>query len=86
MHVKFNASVNHETSGDQQPRFTTFVALDKPVFIQKTRQLDRRRCFLEFFEFPTSSEHSKNELQYDPEWLAILKNTDSLMELTNKVC
>ena len=46
--------------------------------------LDPRRQFLECFQVPIE-DGAKMELCYDPEWMAILRNTDFLTEITEKV-
>ncbi|OLY79703.1 Lariat debranching enzyme [Smittium mucronatum] len=54
---------------------TTFLALDKCL---------PRRHFLEYFDFEVPAEISSG-FQYDPEWIAILKSTQSLIPKTKFV-
>jgi len=85
MHVKFEALVQHQQKCADKQIVTQFLALDKPVIIQRQNQsfIDQRRTFLEFFEIPISDD-AKMELAYDPQWLAILKSTDFLTDRTDR--
>lgn len=89
MHVKFQAEVMHH---DKDGSTTKFLALDKPL---------RGRQYLECLEVPLNEEQQRRydetessvignkgeglHLFYDPIWLAILKNTDFLTQVTDKV-
>lgn len=85
MHVKFEAEVVHkEDEILENQKSTKFLALDKPL---------PRRKYLECLEVPVPDQQETNGkmdiepfcLSYDPTWLAILKNTDHLTEISNKV-
>jgi len=85
MHVRFTAEVPHasSTNEDGSTRTTQFLALDKPI----PRQA--HRIFLEHIEIPQEFDQQEEkayekELSYDKVWLAILKSTDFLTELTDK--
>lgn len=61
---------------------TKFLALDKPQ--DRPSNESRRLAFIEFVDIPTAGDEPL-ELCYDPHWLAILKNTDHLAEISSKV-
>ncbi|CAL2028945.1 unnamed protein product [Caenorhabditis brenneri] len=68
LHIAFAALVPHKGSGSNRPQPTRFLSLDKPI---------PGRQFMQALEINVA-EDAKMELSYDPHWLAILKNTDSL--------
>lgn len=68
LHVKFAAAYHHEGGG-----VTKFLALDKCL---------PRRQFLQILDLPTPSGHAPLTLEWDPEWLAILRATEPLMRHT----
>nr|CAB3236283.1 lariat debranching enzyme-like [Phallusia mammillata] len=77
LHVKFPALVNHDADTFPPPetcKITKFLALDKCL---------PRRDFLQVLELPTP-DNASDDLCYDAEWLAVLKETNSLMSSSYK--
>jgi lariat debranching enzyme len=91
MHVKYPAVVPHaDSEGNKTAEDTHFMALDKPTPNPKRQFLDVRhkkaKTYNSFkvFHIPIS-EDAEMELKYDPVWLAILRNTNGLVNVTPKV-
>uniref|UniRef100_A0A8R1V5A3 Lariat debranching enzyme C-terminal domain-containing protein n=1 Tax=Pristionchus pacificus TaxID=54126 RepID=A0A8R1V5A3_PRIPA len=75
MHIGFPALVDHpKKEGEENEKVTRFLSLDKPL---------PRRHFLQSIDLWVD-ENADLSLSYDEEWLAILKNTDSLVCTTDK--
>ncbi|KAM4626141.1 lariat debranching enzyme isoform 1-T2 [Discoglossus pictus] len=73
LHVKFAALMQHQTSTGQLPKATKFLALDKCL---------PRREFLQIVDV----EHDPSKpacLEYDLEWLTVLKATKDLLNVTS---
>uniref|UniRef100_A0A914D9U7 Lariat debranching enzyme C-terminal domain-containing protein n=1 Tax=Acrobeloides nanus TaxID=290746 RepID=A0A914D9U7_9BILA len=77
MHCVFRAEVPHDAPNSSlpTPESTKFLALDLPL-------PDRK--FLEPIDIPIE-ENAQMKLEYDPIWLAIMKNTDRFTEVTEKI-
>ncbi|XP_037646597.1 lariat debranching enzyme [Sebastes umbrosus] len=72
LHVKFAAVMRHQPKANAAPRVTKFLSLDKCL---------PYREFLQIVDVP-EREGSSEGLEYDPEWLAILKATNNLQRTT----
>ncbi|KAI8496515.1 lariat debranching enzyme [Branchiostoma belcheri] len=68
LHCKFVAAIEHEKEGQETPKVTKFLALDKCL---------PRRDFLQVIDIPRN-EFEPLELHYDAEWLAVLQGTNHL--------
>ncbi|XP_078711851.1 lariat debranching enzyme-like isoform X2 [Lampetra fluviatilis] len=76
LHVKFAALVQHnQRFGDAEPKVTKFLALDKCL---------PQRDFLQVVEMLHDPEVPL-QLEYDSEWLAILKTMDHLINVSPEI-
>ena len=72
MHVRFTATIHFEDGqpagrdDHSAPQVTQFLALDKCL---------PKRSYLEVVHIPTLADQVSTGLQYDPEWLAVLKTS-----------
>ncbi|TKR95589.1 hypothetical protein L596_009733 [Steinernema carpocapsae] len=73
LHCKFAALVTHKKGEEDKnsPEPTRFLALDKPIRCREFLQTIRIRA-----------KNDRFQLEYDPTWLAILKNTDHLTKVS----
>ncbi|XP_074655345.1 uncharacterized protein LOC141908942 [Tubulanus polymorphus] len=76
LHVKFPVVVEHKND-DESTQKTNFLALDKCL---------PNRDFLQVFDFPRDEKVNVKDLklELDPEWLAVLKSTNHLFDVTRK--
>lgn len=87
LHVGFRATVNHppnDQASDQPNETVASPPPPQPNGCTQFQALDKvlpRRHFLQVFDISPEGESSDVRLQYDPEWLAILKKTDHLMKI-----
>eukprot|EP00892_Ulva_mutabilis_P005651 jgi/Ulvmu1/3458/UM016_0078.1 len=78
LHVAFSAAVPHGPDGVLPPgdasaqRVTRFMAVDKPL---------PKRTFVQVIDIPVRSP-GPNEVWFDEEWLAILRETHGMMNLS----
>ncbi|GMT28332.1 hypothetical protein PFISCL1PPCAC_19629, partial [Pristionchus fissidentatus] len=75
MHIGFPALIPHvKKEGEEKEKMTRFLALDKPL---------PGRHFLQSIDMRIDEE-AELSLSYDEEWLAILKNTNHLVNTKNE--
>lgn len=72
LHCKFSAVYRHEGSG----KITKFLALDKPL---------PGRQFLQVLDLPVPAALERSpKLEYDVEWLSVLKKTLPIMSYSSQ--
>uniref|UniRef100_A0AC34RC38 Thiamine diphosphokinase n=1 Tax=Panagrolaimus sp. JU765 TaxID=591449 RepID=A0AC34RC38_9BILA len=78
LHCHYEAQVEHPpiSGTDKKPENTKFLALDKPM---------PNRKFLEILQIPVPEGVDDILFEYDPLWLAVLKTTDHLTEVTPRL-
>lgn len=79
LHAKFPALVTHDaTTPNSEQKVTRFLALSKVLPRQEHLQV------IEFSELPCSTESNPLHLEYDAEWLAVVRKTNRYLDVSNK--